>query len=431
MTKGTDYWLASWLDEHGIRNVHGARRFLKEPKHVKDLRTAASGAPTTLEPLDGAEQTTLVAGKTIDLSGDLSCCHPECLEKAVDRLFARAWYYFDIIVVEGLTPASILSMIDERGDDFPDRFLGYVENFLHVRKIGAETMLAYRQKPPPCTVHLQQHAEEHAVSGILEERSSWVRSFASGAKIKSLYQHEDHWHYLVAPPVVDHVVVGIVRNGTRGKKPTKSQVYGSVFDRYAANLISDISAARAMRSPLGAAASIHEGLLSGNPASSPTVQDALFELDLPVVSGVSAENLIKIRQENWQYFDAFRLALQSAARDLIANSDDAASSADIARQIKNDVIEPELVRIRREMRISADILTKKSVVSLPVGALATTIGLLDKFPLAAMGAAAVVTAGGIGSFILDYKNYVEGKRAVLMSDMYFLWNAQRITGKKH
>jgi hypothetical protein len=47
-----------------------------------------------------------------------------------------------------------------------------------------------------------------------------------------------------------------------------------------------------------------------------------------------------------------------------------------------------------------------------------------------MGGAAVVAAGGLGSFLLDYKKFVEEKREVMTSDMYFLWNAQRIARRK-
>ena len=433
MTTGSDYWLARWLDDHELRNERDAQRFLEEPRHIEDLRAAASAARTTAEPLGGAEETTIVAGRTIDLSGKLGCYHPECLQRDVDRLFSRVWHYFDIIVVEGLAPTSMLSMLADQQGDFRERFLGFVKNFFYVRKIGAENMLVYREKPPACTLHLRQHAEQFAATNLLEERKSWVSSFSSDARIQSLDKHDDHWHYVVTHPNIEHMALGLVRNGSRSRKPTKSQIFGAVFDEYAANLVSDIGAARTMLSPLGAAASIHEGLLSRAPVDdAPNVQDALFELDLPTISGLSAKDLIKIRQENWQYFDAFRLALKTAARDFIANAGDGVPSEDIARQIKDDVIEPELIKIRRELRISADSLTRKSAVSLPVGALATTIGLLDKFPLVAIGGAAIVTAAGIGSFLLDYKKYIDDKRGVLMSDMYFLWNAQRIASRaKH
>ena len=299
-------------------------------------------------------------------------------------------------------------------------------------------MLVYRQKPPSCVDHLQQHAKEYAAADIIEERGSWIDSFASEAKMESLEQHDDHWHYVVTHPDIEHMAMGTIssRAGKNRKphkatrKPHKAVVFGDIFDTYAAYLVSDIGAARIIRAPLGAAATIHEHLLSRTPAAAPSVQDALFELDLPVINGVPAKDLIKIRHDKWQYFDAFRIALRTAANELIANAPDGTQAADIARQIEDDLIEPELVKIRRELRISADLITRKSAVSLPVGALATTIGLLDKVPLAAMGVGAVVAAASMTSFLIDYKKYVDDKRGILERDMYFLWHAQRIAERK-
>jgi hypothetical protein len=226
------------------------------------------------------------------------------------------------------------------------------------------------------------------------------------------------------------LALGALRSRVRkGKTPKGVEVFGSVFDQYAASLVSDIGAAREIRSPLGAAASIHEDLLSGAPNDPPSVQDAMFNLSLPVISGLTTKELIKLRQENWQYFDAFRSALKTAAREFISEAKDEVPPASIALQIENDVIEPELIRIRRGLRSSVDTLTHKSAISLPVSAMATTIGLLDRFPMVAAGTAAVIAVGSMGSFLVDYKKYIDDKREIRISDMYFLWNAQRIADR--
>lgn len=207
------------------------------------------------------------------------------------------------------------------------------------------------------------------------------QEFSVEAKITRLEQHGDHWHYYVTHPTIEHFAAGTVRAPSKkDRQPSKSKICGAIFDEYAAVLVSDIRTAKSMRTPLGAAAMIHERILS-KANEEPTVQNALFSLELPVLSGLPVKELIKIRQLNWQYFDAFRLALRNAAKDYLANVSDGAPSTTIAAQIQEDLIEPELIRIRRELRIASDALSRKSVLSLPLGSLATTIGLLDKIPL--------------------------------------------------
>ena len=289
----------------------------------------------------------------------------------------------------------------------------------------AEGMLVYRPKPHACAFHLRQHARQYSATELLEGREAWISSFSAEAKIARLERHDDHWHYVVFHPDIEHMAIGALHLPVpEAKAPKDTEVFGAVFDQYAANLVSDIGAARAMRSPLGAAASIHEALLSTSPAGPPRIQDALFNLSLPVISDLKTQDLIKLRQENWQYFDAFRSALKAAARELISNAKDGIPPAGVARQIETDVIEPELIRIRQVLRASVDSLTHKSAISLPVGAVATTIGLLDKFPMMVAGTAAVLATGGIGSFLVDYKKYIDDRREVRLSDMYFLWKVQ-------
>lgn len=423
-----DYWLAHWLDEHDIRNLRAARQFLKDKKHIEDLCTSVSTAPTVATPLKEAEETTIVAGRTIDLSGELGCYHPECLQGDVDRLFSRVWHYFDIIVVTGLTPAYALHLLTDADDDSIERFLGFVENFFYVRRIGAENMLVYRPKPHACTFHLRQHAEQFGVASLLDKRETWISSFSARAEIEELDRHDDHWHYAVLHPDLQHTAYGELHLKVRkGKTPKDAEVFGAVFDEFAANLVGDVGAAREMRSPLAAATTVHGDMLSRTPTDPPSVQDAMFELRLPVASGLTTKDLIKLRKENWQYFDAFRLRLKKAAREFILNAEDGAPPADIARQIENDIIEPGLIEIRRNLRSSVDTLTLKSAVSLPVGTIATTIGLLDKPPMIAAGVLAAVATGGIGSFLIDYKKYLDDKRGVRTEDMYFLWNVQHIS----
>jgi hypothetical protein len=424
------YWLAAWLDENGITSRRDARRFLRKRKHFNDLLDVISSVGSGVSALDSVE-TAVVAGTTIDLSGNMGCSDPKCLRADVDKLFTRVWHYFDLIAVEGLSPAHAQEFFSHHTKEHGlELFLGFVENFFYVRSIGAEGMLVYGEKPQPSFEHLQEQAQQYGVASIIEERGAWIDSFAARAEVTDLEQHSDHWHYAVTHPEMEHTSWGVARPSDLGGRPTNIDIFGEIFDEYVAVLISDIGWAKTLGAPLGAAAMIHEDLLARGPESSLAIRDAMFSLELPVLDGLATKDLIKLRQDNWEYFDAFRLALQTAAQDYIRIAVAGTRADDIAAQIESDVIEPELIRLRRELRVSADILTRKSVASLPLGALATTIGLLDKIPLVAVGGTAVVAAAGIGSFLTDYKKYADDKRSVMMSDMYFLWRAQRIAHRR-
>jgi hypothetical protein len=85
------------------------------------------------------------------------------------------------------------------------------------------------------------------------------------------------------------------------------------------------------------------------------------------------------------------------------------------------VIDAALNEIKRRLDAARETLVKKAGVSIGVGALATTCGLLTANPL-------MITAGvgpAIWSSVGAVHKYIEERRDVSMSDMYFLWKAQQ------
>lgn len=424
----SSYWLARWLDENDLRTTDDARRYLRDQAHVEALRSAAATATRLTEIFRASNEHGILAGRIIDLSGELACYHADCLRKDVDTLFSRVWHYFDTIVVVGLSPKSALGLLEEWDEESTERFLAFVQTFLYIRKVGAENMLVFQGKPPACTEHVRDHAREYGATSVLKQRKQWTERISADAQIGNLRRHGDHWHYDMWHPDMEHLHSGSVRS--KNKKPTRKEILKGAFDDYASKLISDIGAARSARLPLGTAAAMHEDVLTRSHPSAPSVEDALFRLELPVIDGVPTRELIAIRNENGQYFDAFQLALKNAANDLIANAADEATPESIARQIESDVIEPELIQIRRKLRVAADSLTIKSAVGFPVGALGTIVGLLDKLPAAATVLASTVAVGGLAALLTDYKKYVDDKSGVRMYDMYFLWEAERVAAKR-
>ena len=423
----SDYWLASWIDESGIRSLKDARKVLRSKPEVDALREKLSAILWTVEDLQEDSSKAIVAGRTIDLSGQLACYEPGCLRKDVDYLFSRAWHYFDNIVVTGLTPTIATGLLEDFGEFEHNRLLGFVDNFLYIRKIGAEDILVFRQKPPACVHHLEQHAVESGTSLLLDQRQAWRERFAIGGRIQDLEQHDDHWHYVMFHPDIEHMAQGTVWPDNGMKRSIESLVFDDVFATYAANLISDIGAARMLGCPLGSSITIHEELLDQSSFIAPKVQDVMFELALPFIDRLPARELIKLREHNWQFFESFRARLETAASELLRNATDSPQvTADLAHEIEEDLIMPELSNIERQLRVASELLSRKFAVSVMIGLIGTSVGLLARMPLIAAGG---VAAGG--SALVDYKNYVDEQRSVRMSDMYFLWKAVRAAERKH
>jgi hypothetical protein len=132
---------------------------------------------------------------------------------------------------------------------------------------------------------------------------------------------------------------------------------------------------------------------------------------------VPVETLIKVRRDEAEHFVRFRTSLRAAAREKLKASSEA-SSERIAQEIKEDLIERELVKIGDRLKLAQSVLAKKSATNVFLGTFLTVCGLL-----AGMGPAALlglIPAARVGT---AYSEYVEQKGEVEMQDMFFLWKA--------
>jgi hypothetical protein len=95
----------------------------------------------------------------------------------------------------------------------------------------------------------------------------------------------------------------------------------------------------------------------------------------------------------------------------------------LAKEIRSDLIEPELRKIGDRLRTERASLVRKIGVSVGVGTFSTVCGLMFGPPGYSAGAiGAVLGVRSIGS-ALD--KYIERTGDIALSDMYFLWKAPR------
>jgi hypothetical protein len=418
-------WLYEWLDIHEVHSLTDAKKLLRNLAPRKELRERVSQVGSDLEEIPISDAPTIVAGRAIDLSGELDCFHWDCVKKQVDKLFSHVWHYFDRIVIVGPDAHYISGMWDtENESQAIELLLTYIRLLLYLREIGAEDLLLFRQKPHVCEVHLTEDLSKLGMQPDLTHAEKIIEELEVKATIKT-EAHEDHLHYTFNHPEFKHTVWGVVDGIDTGSgADLRHEVTTAVCKRYVAHLASDIWTANTLKAPLGSAVNLHGQLLKAFEAGVGEA-DVAFQLNLPILKGIKAEELLKIRRDEKLHFEKFRQCLRTAIGERLENSSNEKAEV-IAAEITNDLIKPSLNDIERRLAGAKQVLAKKAGLSITLGGLATTCGLLTANPL--LITTGVTTAVG-GALNAEYK-FIEEQRDITLSDMYFLWQAQK-HGTKH
>jgi hypothetical protein len=378
------------------------------------LQESAAAVPYTTEPIDSSKGELLLGGRGIDLSGDLDCFSWSCRKKQVDTLLSHAWHYFDRVVVTGPAAFRVASDLENGATDTAiGHLLSDVQLLLYLRDIGADSLLLFRQKPPPCEIHVEQHAHEVGLDAALDRLDELASRFAEEAQIDTR-KHEDHVHYAFVHPRFEHTVWG---TAWPRENDLRREVSRAVLGRYMSHLTSDVRTATMLGLPLASTIQVHGDLL-GMTAAAPSTAQVIFNLRLPVLAGVDVRTLLQLRDEEREYFERFRQALRVAANEqLRSGQSDAQAAAD---SVQRDVIEPALLDISVRLRAAADTLASKTRVTTSLSAVLTACGVYLGEPL-------IVTAGiaAAGASVQAVMKNADDFGQVRLSDMFFLWRAQQ------
>ena len=419
MTAG-QHWLYTWIDEYDITSPSRAMQLLGSGPAMQRLHELATAVPDPKS--NGVHDADIIAGYTLDLNSRITCSQAGCVARRVDRLFSRAWHYFDRVVVQGPSGSDWASRIEKTPSKRRARMAWDLKEdvavLLHLRKVGAERHMVFAEKPyRSCR---DEHFHEHAADlglGVVNEpaQSDVVNAILAEAEI-AMDRDGSGWIYWYKHPNLEETIVGYCGGK---KRPSGHQIARLVYHRVGINLVSDISLARELRLPLA--------LTSGIPAAPTQSAEKLagdrdedlvaLELALPVVSGVTAQDLLRFREDNWPQFERFRAALRQAIREQTARIGGGAPG-DIARAVQREFIEPEIANIERQLQLASKSLALKSGAAVSVGLAVTAVGLVVAAPLVI--AAGVAASGLVGPSILKY---VEDRTAIETSDLYFLWKA--------
>lgn len=414
------YWLLRWMDENGIRSDWHVDKFLKSRPMQRSLRDFVERIPYTTEPLPKGSRPdfVLTAGRGIDLSGDLECLSWRCKKGQVDRLFARVWHYFDKVVVVGIEADPLKEEVSQWSDQKRHALEQMMRLLLYLRNIGAEDLLLFRQKSPPCKEHLADHFTEAGLPDPYPMFPQLVEDLVAEGHIRAVREHDDHIHFAFDHPLFMHSAFATVSHvQVRQSESIKHAAAGAVVLGYVSRLASDALTAKRLNTPLGTDLGYYRHMLAKLTRTT-TAGDVALELQLPVLDGVNPADLIALRSAEAESFERFRSALRVAIAARLKEASPSASAIKVARDIEMDLIAPALADIERKLKKASAVVAKKAAIGISVGAFATTCGVLfDVTTLAAAGVAAAMALLGA-----EFK-HIEERRDVELSDLYFMWQA--------
>jgi hypothetical protein len=415
MSVGQEYWALEWLRESHITSLEEAHNLLPKYKVLDTLRQRAEDFVTTpKEPtLDGAS---ILAGTGIDLwGGRMVCPGPTCMRKQVDTLLKHVWHYFDRVVVDDALTTLLTDDWGGSKKDLIRSILHQLAPLLYLVEIGASEYVEFRPKDR-CASHWEEHAREQGMGGLLESKEQLVATLMAGAKFSKDVRKDGRSEYHMY--CGDAGVRVTAALNTSDDEQAHLFLARQVFAEYMVDLTADVSAARDYGLPLGSVLAFPGRILQMS--RPPSVEDVVFQLQLPVLEGIPARDLIAIRLKESEYFENFRDALRRAARERIGLGPDISATL-IADEIRTDLVEPELARIKARLAASESTLAKKVGVGLFLGTVATTCGVL--YGLTPEMAISAGTGTAITATAVAGLKHLDSKEEVSLNDMYFLWRA--------
>jgi hypothetical protein len=418
----SEYWAYTWLDSHRIRTVDEVKAKLASADTIEDLKECAElvvDSWRTSKPQ--GRPLSLIAGAGIDLSGRLDCNATDCRRTQVDRLFRRAWHYFQTVVARDAIAEDLIIHNSRPDDEIRERLLPHFETILIVRELGAETLVEFLPRVPSCFKHWRQHAKEAGIEDIAEREAEIVHQLLLETSVELLLDGSGVFCTLKNPDFSHTQWVNLTKDEIKGKsdEQIRRHAFQQVTREFLIHLTADTNAAKMYGGALGSTIPIFQKLLANR---SQKVSNVAFEVKLPTLEGLSTAQLIEVRLEHQDAFTRFRKRLGIFLEDCIKQG--IGQRADIEAKLKAELIDGELEDLRSRLKQAEESLKQKSAYALCLGTLVATIGVTTGIITApvAFGLAATVSAASLSP---GASKFVDDTVKVKSDDLYFLLQAER------
>jgi hypothetical protein len=443
----SQYWLAQWLDENEIHSEWEIDHTLHTQSGVRGLIEAVFKAAQEIQegraeyPSSNVLSDPIVAGRRLDLSSSASCPAYECMKRQIDTIFKQLWHYFDQVVVEGLAPLSLAREIGDTGAEPPPNAMMKIREqarlLLYLREIGAEQLVIFAPKPHAfCQQHWEQHARDLGLAEIIDEsrQKNTIKEIVKSSKFDITETDRDGLPAWQITVVGEYFSVPWSRNAfslhiakRSNAPPTPEDVTRWMIGNRATEMISDVSLARRLASPLVEPISLP--WISSQPhrddSKRTAEDDAVVRIGLPVFDSLTTKDFLKLREDERPAFETFRAELRKAIQSEIAQDPSNPATA-IAKSIQNKYLRPGLASIEQQVRSRRSALLKKTAVNLTIGTSAAAIGAITRMPLLVEGL--VTSLGGTMPLTATIHKFIDDSEPIKMDKFYFLWQAEKQAG---
>jgi hypothetical protein len=415
-------WFHDWLVENDIDDAFGAYNAAKDSALLADLVRRAQGQEK--EPSGPLGGYSIMAGRSLDLTEYMACGHPACMTKQVDTLFHHVWHYFDKIAVSGPETHAFLHAIESWPlESIADKIASLSRPIFHIREIGAEGLVEWISKPPPCVVHWLEYSsiKEYQIPRKL------AKSMASALLEEGTIESDEHSNSgpqlrINHPDLYEGFATQSIEYLQGIKRPRETIEHAlarSVVEAHWLGTATDLYSASLVKLPIGMGLGL-EARMATSRRDSIMPAEVAFNLVLPIVDGLPVKELLALRESEGDAFEGFRDSLTAAIREQLSAADrEADNPGDLARELQVDIIDPALHRIQRRLHAAEGVLRKNHRYNIAMAGLATLCGIFTSADIAAAIAAAALTGTGV----VEYQ-YTSERRDIALEDMYFLWTAQ-------
>lgn len=416
-----EYWVYEWLDSRGIRTIDELNRSLTSGSVIDDLKDAARRVIESWRTsyID-QRPLSLIAGAGIDLSGRLDCNATDCRRAQIDLLFRHAWHYFQTIVARDAIAEDLMVHRNCPDAHLQERLPPHFETVMMVRELGAEKLVEFLPRIPPCFEHWRKHAKEAGIEDIAAREPEVVDQLLSDTDIALLQEGDAVVCKLDHPDFSHSQWVNFSQNEIRGETENriKHKALQQVVRTFLVNLTADVSAAKKYGGPLGSTIPMFQKLLASRGEK---ISNVAFELELPVLDGLSTAQLIDVRLEYGDTFARFRRRLGSFLEECVQQG--VTGPAEIRARVKTDLIDGELEELKLSLKQAQRALKKKSAYAFSLGSLTAMVGLTTGIvtPPVAFGLAATISASSLSPGV---SRYIDETTKIESDDLYFLLEAE-------
>jgi len=419
------YWFLQWARQHAADRPEFLPAALSRAGSLDALLQSAPEPELTTRPV--SDGVLLTAGKGIDLTGRLGCRAPECLKREIDSLFRHAWHYFDRILLPDQALESLMRFETHRDvSSLVTDLAPFVDVLGHLDALGALPLVEFEVRRPSCRAHYVEHAREAGIEHAVDNTEILTNDIASAGDIEwNQFATEDHEdiEYSLSHAWFEHTCWGALcfmeRQVPREEAEIRRAIAKDVVLRYLAELSADASASKVSGAALGSTVALYRRLLAKKVA--PQVEDIAFNLTLPVSQGATIASLIRLRHEEAEAFERFQRSLKKALLEKVRSG--ASDVEKVSREVQEDLIEPELRKIKDRLAGGRWLATRSSAAGVALGTATAAVGLLSATPFGtgvAIGGAVALAGASVTRAV---EGYLTTRRDVMLSDMYFLWKA--------